>query len=212
MDTPYKRLQYIADTYFKNFSQLSKKIGKERGFFSSYKNQKGFGSNILKELQDKLNINPKFIQYGDEPIFLDSEQSVLSGSTQLTNLRQVKLSDEDVKRLSQIRLYSISAQAYEAKTLFSFSDIPLSSIALSVGVHLDPEHFIAVHVSGFSMKDAGIQDGDIILVDTSKKELIDGKIYLLALNGHLMVKRIIRTGGKMTYCKSQKYITTILQH
>jgi DNA polymerase V len=193
--TEYDRLKEIAEKYFTNLTQVALKIGKTKQHLHGYKNRDSLGSQLINELKEKLNINPDYIRYGKEPIFLEEEQPGMVreprfdyGSIRIENINNV--SKEDIERLSKIKMYSISAKAYEAKVLYNFEDIPISSITLNVGIPLDPEKYIAVRVSGFSMKDAGIEDGDIILVDITKKEIIANKIFLLSLNGVLMVKRI----------------------
>jgi DNA polymerase V len=53
-----------------------------------------------------------------------------------------------------------------------------------------------IRVQGDSMTGAGIQDGDILIVDRSL-EPENGKIVIAVLNGELTVKRIRRRGGKI---------------
>lgn len=53
-----------------------------------------------------------------------------------------------------------------------------------------------VKVSGYSMKDAGILDGDILIVDRSL-DAVDGKIIIGVVNGEFTVKRIIKKGKKI---------------
>lgn len=51
-----------------------------------------------------------------------------------------------------------------------------------------------VRVSGYSMQQAGIQDGDILVVDRSL-EARDGNIVVAVLDGELTVKRLKRQNG-----------------
>ncbi|MCR1347035.1 translesion error-prone DNA polymerase V autoproteolytic subunit [Acidithiobacillus ferrooxidans] len=51
-----------------------------------------------------------------------------------------------------------------------------------------------LRVSGWSMRDAGIFDGDEIIVDRAITP-VDGKIVVAAINGDLTVKRLRRIGG-----------------
>lgn len=53
-----------------------------------------------------------------------------------------------------------------------------------------------LRVSGSSMINAGIHDGDIVVVDRSLKPK-DGKIVIAVLNGELTVKRLKLKGKKM---------------
>ena len=51
-----------------------------------------------------------------------------------------------------------------------------------------------LRVSGWSMRDAGIFDGDEIIVDRAITP-VDGKIVVAAINGDLTVKRLRRIGS-----------------
>ena len=58
-----------------------------------------------------------------------------------------------------------------------------------------PDETFFVKVTGFSMIKAGIQDGDLLIVDRSI-EPVHGKIVIASLNGELTVKRLhIENGG-----------------
>lgn len=58
-----------------------------------------------------------------------------------------------------------------------------------------PAATFLVKASGDSMINAGIQSGDILVVDRSL-EAVDGKIIIAALNGELTVKRLRRQQGQ----------------
>lgn len=51
----------------------------------------------------------------------------------------------------------------------------------------NPDSLYLVKVNGESMKDEGIHDGDILIVDRNEKPR-DGLIVIAALNGELLVK------------------------
>ncbi|MDH5682710.1 MAG: translesion error-prone DNA polymerase V autoproteolytic subunit [Spirochaetota bacterium] len=53
-----------------------------------------------------------------------------------------------------------------------------------------------VRVKGDSMTGAGIQDGDILIVDRSL-EPTDNKVVIAAMDGEFTVKRILRKGEKL---------------
>ncbi len=60
-------------------------------------------------------------------------------------------------------------------------------------------------VQGDSMKDAGIRDGDLLVVDKSI-EPTDGKIVIAALNGELTVKRLsIKSTGAWLVPENDNY-------
>jgi len=53
-----------------------------------------------------------------------------------------------------------------------------------------------VRVAGDSMLEAGIHDGDILVVDRSLPPS-EGRVVIAALNGDLLVKRLLRKGGML---------------
>ncbi|MBW1645957.1 MAG: translesion error-prone DNA polymerase V autoproteolytic subunit [Deltaproteobacteria bacterium] len=53
-----------------------------------------------------------------------------------------------------------------------------------------------VRVAGDSMIEAGIHDGDLLLVDRSL-EAADGKVVIAVINGELLVKRVRRAGNRL---------------
>ena len=69
---------------------------------------------------------------------------------------------------------------------------------LDLNEHLirHPTATFFVRVQGSSMIDAGIHDGDLLVVDRSL-EPADNKIIIAVLNGELTVKRIMRRGEQI---------------
>ncbi len=61
-------------------------------------------------------------------------------------------------------------------------------------IHNQPATFL-VRVQGSSMENAGIRDGDILVVDRSL-EPSDGKIVIGVIDGEFTVKRIVKKSGK----------------
>jgi DNA polymerase V len=70
---------------------------------------------------------------------------------------------------------------------------------LDLNTHLiqHPSATFFVRASGDSMKNAGIQSGDMLIVDRSL-EATHGKIVIAAVNGELTVKRLSCQDGKLT--------------
>jgi len=57
--------------------------------------------------------------------------------------------------------------------------------------HLSPASLVIVDVRGDSMEPK-LQDGDLVLVDTSQTDIANGKTYVLRMDGHLLVKNLQR--------------------
>ena len=74
-----ERLDKLAKTYpnLKSLSNIAQLIGRAKQHFYTYKNRSGIGDEIMNELKVKLNINPKYILYGEQPIFLNQEKKSL---------------------------------------------------------------------------------------------------------------------------------------
>lgn len=59
---------------------------------------------------------------------------------------------------------------------------------------IDTTHAATIVADGDSMADR-IQDGDSLVVDPTKKQLLDGKVYLICFDGEHFVKRIFKVPG-----------------
>lgn len=59
-----------------------------------------------------------------------------------------------------------------------------------------PEATFFLRVSGESMKNVGINDGDLLIVDRSL-EVSDGKIVVAAIDGEFTVKRVKKNNGDL---------------
>lgn len=65
-----------------------------------------------------------------------------------------------------------------------------------------------VRVDGHSMNDAGIKDGDILVVDRALSP-DDGKIIIAILNGEFTVKRLIKKEGRLFLKPENPQFTSI---
>ncbi len=81
---------------------------------------------------------------------------------------------------------------------------------LDLNTHLikHPAATFFVKASGDSMKNVGIQSGDMLIVDRSL-EATHGKIVIAAINGELTVKRISRQHGQVKFLAENKYYAPI---
>lgn len=63
--------------------------------------------------------------------------------------------------------------------------------------NINADGAMVITVQGRSMRDA-LDDGDTIMFDQTKRDLIDGEIYVIEIDDETMVKRLFRrTGGKV---------------
>ena len=71
-----------------------------------------------------------------------------------------------------------------------------------------PSATFFVIASGDSMKDVGIQTGDMLVVDRHV-EAVHGNIVIAALNGELTVKRLSKIGGRVQLVPENKHYVAI---
>lgn len=112
----------------------------------------------------------------------------------LSRLPEIRHFLESSNSTMELPLYSSTVQA----GFPSPADDDIES-KLDLNNHLiqHPAATFFVRASGDSMKNAGIQSGDILIVDRSL-EATHGKIVIAAVNGELTVKRLSRQNGKIT--------------
>lgn len=60
-----------------------------------------------------------------------------------------------------------------------------------MGIKSSYDNIAIIKVKGYSMQPT-LQDGDLLFVDSSKKEIFNNKIYIINENNNLKVKRLIR--------------------
>jgi DNA polymerase V len=82
---------------------------------------------------------------------------------------------------------------------------------LDLNTHLikHPAATFFVRVSGDSMQSAGINHGDMLIVDKSI-EPVDGKIVVAAIDGELTVKRLSKKSGKIYLLPANKNYNPIV--
>ena len=78
-------------------------------------------------------------------------------------------------------------------------------------LHADPRHLVLISAVGDSME-PGIRSGDLLLVDTGCAQFLDDAIYVVALGGILMVKRVQRffTGAVTVKSDNPSYVEQTL--
>ena len=88
--------------------------------------------------------------------------------------------------------------------------IPLSNNEQAQDIELlqmlcpHPEASYLVRVQGDSMIDAGISDGDIIIVDKSQRNPAEHEVAVCELNGEYTIKHVVRRKGKVWLVPANK--------
>lgn len=66
----FTRLKKIAEKYFKSLSQMGVKMNKSRQYFYGYARRPSIGDKVLAEIEEHFGINPAYLKYGLEPVFV----------------------------------------------------------------------------------------------------------------------------------------------
>ncbi|WP_293765837.1 translesion error-prone DNA polymerase V autoproteolytic subunit [uncultured Aquitalea sp.] len=111
-------------------------------------------------------------------------------------LRSVKESEaSDIRMLAETLSHvslPLFASRVPAGSPVAADDLKEADIDLNDSLILKPETTFMVTVKGDSMINAGIHDGDMLIVDRSLPAR-NGKVVVAVLNGELTVKRLERT-------------------
>lgn len=96
-----------------------------------------------------------------------------------------------------IEVKPILVHFYEGRVPAGFPSPAADHVQLRIDLNdfilINPDATFLIRVGGFSMKDIGIFDGDILVVDRSI-EPVSGLIVLAEVNGEFTVKRLYRRG------------------
>lgn len=102
--TQYDRLNEIAKDHFGSLYKLAKLLEmKDHQYFYAYKGRE-FGDRILKDLEENLRINPEYIKYGTEPVFLD-EKAVSKGPVKIDFNDLPKIEDLTINQIKMIKAW-----------------------------------------------------------------------------------------------------------
>lgn len=121
---------------------------------------------------------------------LEETKQIRVPSSKITKIYAFLSNDSAV---SSIPLYSSKVQAGFPSPADDYIERYLD---LNAEYIKHPSSTFLVTATGESMRDAGIFDGDVLLVDKSL-EATDGAIVIAALNGELTVKRLSRQKGRV---------------
>jgi phage repressor protein C with HTH and peptisase S24 domain len=140
-----------------------------------------------------LGVTPAHLKFG---IVMDQHPGE-SGSIN-TGLMSVRSVDADDPSLTQIMKVKLKVQA----GITGFQVEPEESDGDTMGVptewirseRLSKQDLKAIIVRGESMEPA-LYDGDVIVVNTADKALVDGTVYAVNYEGEVVVKRMVRDGG-----------------
>lgn len=125
-------------------------------------------------------------------LFRDTEETVRSEGTKLQSIGDV---------FPATRVRPLKLPFFDIKVVAGFP-IPLNNDELSQDIELlkmlcpNPESSYLIRVQGNSMIDAGIYDGDIIIVDKANRVPTPSEVAVCELNGEYTLKRVSMKDGK----------------
>jgi phage repressor protein C with HTH and peptisase S24 domain len=150
-----------------------------------------------------LGVTPIWLEYGEvesKPFSLKSESNatmlnvkVGSSEVQGLGLDSSSLGASSTPRFIDIPVYDVTLAAGDG----SFADYEAICDHYSISVEtlernmMDPKQALIVRVSGVSMQHT-LDDGDMILINTSIKKPKNNKIFAFAFNEDLKVKRFFQ--------------------
>ena len=100
------------------------------------------------------------------------------------------------------RIKPMSLPFFDVKVVAGFP-IPLNNDELAQDIEVlkmlcpHPDSSYLIRVQGRSMIEAGVNDGDIIIVDNSERNPTEKQIAVCELNGEYTLKRVCRKGGTL---------------
>lgn len=172
--------------------QLAEKVGISQAMVQKYVSGRSKKTTRILDLSRELNCSPDWLLTGQEKNSPPDENASWLGSIEpwdsATSL------EEDEVELPFFTEVEMSAgdgatqvqENHGPKLRFSKSTLKRHGV--------DPSHAACVNVSGNSMEPV-LPDGSTIGIDTSKTNIVDGKMYAIDHEGMLRVKSLYRVPG-----------------
>ena len=155
--------KYIKEN-FKNIRRFTMEYGVNYGnIYTMLKGERPFGERVARELETKIGISPGFFDQVD----LSTDAKIPIFGNKLSAGYGNKVFDEEIIGYHLLNISDLKNEGLEVKNLCIF---------FIRGDSMTPE----------------IQDGSKVLVDTSQTELIENKIYAVAVNNEIFVKKIFK--------------------
>jgi len=171
---------------------------KEKSLFSQLKSNGSFGERVARRLEGQYKMGAGYLDRPPgEPAPAAANQA--ADLLQLVpGAKRVRLVDTDDPSLTQIMKVKLKVQA----GITGFQVEPEHHDGETQGVPtrwvlkegLSRDSLLAITVRGESMEPA-LYEGDVIVVNTRDKALVDGFVYVVNYEGEVVVKRMIRDAG-----------------
>lgn len=161
----------------------------------TYRNGEAFTEKTARKTEELAGLPMMYFDQGMPAIELSTADNVLE---LIPGSRRVHESGEGDASVTQIMKVQIKVQA----GMTGFQVEPEHHDGKTMGVPTDwvrSERFVAsdllaITVRGESMEPS-LFDGDVIVVNTGDKKLVDGTVYAVNYEGEVVVKRMVRDAG-----------------
>lgn len=180
------------------------RVGISKGAFSRIWNEGTIpGSEHLKRIAENTDVSIDWLLIGEGDMYRGKPSRdgviIAEGATDYEFLRQFVL----------VPRYEVSASAGGGAVIHSEQIVDYLSFRtdwIRNNLGLSEKHLALINVLGDSMETT-LSNGDLILVDLRTNRVVDNSVYVLKLNGSLIVKRIQRKldGSVVVKSDNNKY-------
>lgn len=167
---------------------------KERSLFSQLKANGSFGERVARRLEAEYRMGDGYLDRPPGPITPEVyERELVAGAMKVFG---VSKDDASHTQIMKVRLrvqagmtgFQVEPEFYEGDTM----GVPTDWI---VKERFEQGSLIAIVVKGESMEPA-LYEGDVIVINTADKTLVDGSVYVVNYEGEAVVKRMTRDAGQ----------------
>ena len=159
--------RYIMEN-FKNIRKFTIHYTVNYGnIYSMLKGERPFGERIARELETKIGLSAGFLDQEDALLSATNDKKIPIFNNKLSAGQGNKVFDEEIIGYHLLNINDLKNEGLEVKNLCVF------------------------FVRGDSMTPE-IQDGSKVLVDTSQTTLTDNKIYAIAVDNEIFIKKIFK--------------------
>jgi phage repressor protein C with HTH and peptisase S24 domain len=162
----------------------------------TYRNGEAFTEKTARKVEEMAGLPMMFFDLGlvsSEPVATPNVLELVPGARRVHG---VERGDESHTQIMKVRLrvqagitgFQVEPEFYEGDTM----GVPTEWMEKE---RLEKEFLIAIVVRGESMEPA-LYEGDVIVINTADKSLIDGSVYVVNYEGEAVVKRMTRDAGQ----------------
>lgn len=195
--------QALEASPLKNQSELAERVGISRASVSDWFTGATMsieGANLARAAE-ALGVDPRWLATGEGPPKAEQPVASYGMAPILAWEHEADLPEGDYIQIPGFEVQLSAGKGDEQRNLglqFQIQFLHSSPLAFRADWirkrRLRPSKLAAMRVIGDSMEDR-LHDGDAVVIDTSQRDVIDGKVYALWYDGGERVKRLYRRPG-----------------